>query len=607
MYIPITFFSNTRDSFRGYVEFLVLGGGGGGGQQVGGGGGAGGFVSSSAILAPSTAYPIYVGNGGAPATAAGSTSSSYGGYSFGINLIASGGAGGANYGLGGYNALGASGGGGGGIVTNNGTTAGGTGELPWGNNAGGGKGGDGTGPRASGGGGGANTTGSSAYKLLNGAYPGDGGRGKLWVDNNYYAGGGGGTSFAMSGIYGLGGVGGGGRGASNAFPSTNPADYSDASPGEANKGAGGGGGDDVNLPTTFPQAPAAGGSGVVKIRYVGGPQATGGSIVFDGTYTTHTFTGGAGTFTTYEFVPIYTPELPNKLFYNVTKCNETASFNIDPNIKWTPSVTVYSTGSVLYLTGSISGCFSVNSSVISASVSGSTTGVVIQNSYGTCNSCLTGYPQFPISSSLVIWNSKSGLTGSTWYDYSNNGNNGLVSGSTLTLSGSLGYSFNGTNNYVTYPSTLVGQPSSSYTLQYYGTLPSETTNRDFFVKGYYDDGWDTIYRGSDTNDFAYRGDAGFDKISPAITPTYGQKQLITIRVDTTTNLMDLYVNTTSSGDFSRIGYINEFNSGSLPLVFGWNSNGDATFWKGAVSDLLVYNKVLTPTEISQSYAYLSSL
>jgi hypothetical protein len=43
------------------------------------------------------------------------------------------------------------------------------------------------------------------------------------------------------------------------------------------------------------------------------------------------------------------------------------------------------------------------------------------------------------------------------------------------------------------------------------------------------------------------------------------------------------------------------------LVFGWNSNGDATFWKGAVSDLLVYNTVLTPTEISQSYAYLSSL
>jgi hypothetical protein len=592
MYIPFTFLSNVNLAFNGVVEYLVVGGGGGGGMSFGGGGGAGGVLTGSVIIAPNTTYNLLVGAGGPGSD--GSSLPPYGNGSlslgFNYNYISTGGGKGGDLTQTGSD--GGSGGGGGGTTTR----AGGLGIVGQGFNGGSGRSHPTEpGTNAGGGGGGARANGGDVTIFLLDSFAGNGGDGVQWLDGNYYGGGGGGCGSARTNSPGAGGLGGGGIGSNGNF--NNPA--GDGSP---NSGGGGGGGRSTST------SPAGdGGSGIIKIRYTGAAKASGGNITFDGVYTTHTFNSSSA-FQTFAFIlpSGSVPVLPSNVYYNVTQCNETSSFNIDVNTVWTPNTTVYSTGSVLYLTGSISGCFTINSSIITSSLSGSTA-VTIQNSYNTCDNCFNGYPNFPISSSLVIWNALSGLTGSTWYDYSNNGNNGTISGTTLTLSGSLGYAFNGTNNYVTYPTTLVAEPSSSYTLQYYGTLPSESTNRDFFVKGYYNDGWDTIYRGSDTKDFVYRGEAGFDKVSAAITPVYAQKQLITIRVDSTTNLMDLYVNNTSLGNFSRIGYINEFNTGTIPLAFGWNIDGDSTYWKGAVSDLLVFNKVLSATEISQSYAYLSSL
>jgi len=585
MYIPFTFETISNYSFNGTIQYLLVGGGGAGNY---GGGGAGGFVTGSCTLLGNTTYPIFVGNGGEFVGQMGTS----GQYTYAFNITSSGGGGGG--------LDGASGGGAnpGAIDVN---VPGGTGIPGQGNNGGIAKAYS-NGAIAAGGGGGAGQVGGDATGLLTFYSCGNGGDGKVWFDSNYYAGGGGGCDRGPFGTHGcVGGNGGGGQGG---YPGTLPTPIINGTPGADGTG-GGGGGRYVGF-----VAAGDGGSGITKIRYPGSQKAYGGTITFDGTYTYHSFSGAGQYYLTtfnYNIPPFPEPVIPNKVFYNVTQCNETSSFNIDINTLFTPNTPIYNSGSVLYLTGSISGCFGVNSFLISSSLSGSTIGVQIANSFGSCNTCLSGYPQFPISSSLVIWNAKTGLTGSTWYDYSGNGNNALVSGSTLSLSGSLGYAFNGTNNYLTYPLSLVAEPSYSYTLQYYGSLPSETTNRDFFVKGYYNDGWDTLYRGSDTKDFVYRGDAGFDKVSPAITPIYAEKHLITIRVNSTTNLMDLYVNNTSLGDFSRIGYINEFNTGSLPLVFGWNIDGDGTYWKGAVSDLLVFNKELSATEISQSYAYLSSL
>jgi hypothetical protein len=135
----------------------------------------------------------------------------------------------------------------------------------------------------------------------------------------------------------------------------------------------------------------------------------------------------------------------------------------------------------------------------------------IQITTATPSSCTPPPPPFPLSGSLRIWNDTTSLTGSIWYDKSGFNNHGLVSGSALSLSGSLGYAFNGTDNYVTYPITLnTINPTDSYTLQYYGSLPSESLNRDFFTKEIFTNGWDTIYEPS-LNRFIFRDQAGQDK------------------------------------------------------------------------------------------------
>ena len=213
-----------------------------------------------------------------------------------------------------------------------------------------------------------------------------------------------------------------------------------------------------------------------------------------------------------------------------------------------------------------------------------------------------------VNDGLVLWNSCDSLTGSVWIDKTGRGNDGLVSGSTLTQTGSLGYAFNGTDNYVTYPITLNGQPSSSYTLQYFGSLPSESVNRDFFVKEDYINGWDTIFEGARTPDkFNFRDVGGADKLSPDFTTIPSQRQLITITVNATTNVIELYVGNTFIGNFSRTtDVVNNFNAVNRPFVFGWNANSDATFFKGGISDLILYNKVLSGAEITTNFNVLSN-
>lgn len=287
-------------------------------------------------------------------------------------------------------------------------------------------------------------------------------------------------------------------------------------------------------------------------------------------------------------------------YYNVTKCGTTSSFYV--SLAGFIPDTPYETNSILDLSGSgIYGCYTVNSST-TASVTASYTDVRVGTIWpsGSCTACVNSHI-LPGSGSLVVWTSIDSLTGSVWYDNSGNGNNGLVSGSTLTLSGSLGYSFNGTNNYVTFPATLVGQPSSSWTIQYFGTMFDDATTRDLWVKDSYNDGWDTIWQ-PDLDRFVFRdNNAGDIQLTYNYTPP--NKVLVTLTLNDTTNKASLYIN--ESLIVTGSGAINAFNVSTLPLKFGFNSDGDATYFKGAISDLLVYNKELNATAVSHSYAFLS--
>ena len=235
------------------AEVLVVAGGGGGADNTGPGGGAGGYLASMLSLSSGQSYLATVGAGGAGsifvggantqaatrggASSFGSLGSLGGGATF-SNAFPNGGAGGS--GSGGY-----------------GSGTGGAGTAGQGNP--GGAGAIYSNPAfGSGGGGGAGAPGEAAQSVS--PYKGgDGGAGLQWLNGSYYAGGGGAGADSGRGFApGVGGIGGGGGGGS--------ASPTNGTPGTANTGGGGGGGS--NSGGTDRGDGAAGGSGIVIIRYL---------------------------------------------------------------------------------------------------------------------------------------------------------------------------------------------------------------------------------------------------------------------------------------------------------------------------------------------------
>jgi hypothetical protein len=259
------------------IDVLVVAGGGGGGYARAGGGGAGGYIYNTNIpYTPGTSSAITVGTGGTGGSTSGSTgvhATSGTNSTFGSSYTAIGGGGAGSYGgaaQNGYN--GGSGGGGAGQASGTG----------WGGIATSGQGFNGGssvtmggGETAGGGGGGATSAGGNATGNARPYTPGNGGTGiqnSITGTATWYCGGGGGSGLANSGnLFGTNGTGGG----------------------SASKGGGGRANSAMNT-GAFSNG-ENGGPGVVIVRYLGTPQATGGTITQAGGYTIHTFTSN-GTF-----------------------------------------------------------------------------------------------------------------------------------------------------------------------------------------------------------------------------------------------------------------------------------------------------------------------
>ena len=264
------------------VDYLVVAGGGSGGPKyspapnnaTGGGGGAGGYRESPGVASGSysvsplgvspavalpvavTPYPVTVGAGGAatPGAPPGGAGNPGSVSTFSTISSAGGGSGGEDTQNGN---TGGSGGGRGGESNPGPGAAGNTPPVspPQGNP--GGAGGAGGPVFGSGGGGGATVAGGGGSTSASGA-GGAGGTTSITASPVAYAGGGGGGSYA--GTIAAGGTGGGGAGAQA------PSNASIA--GTTNTGGGGGGGGGAAPACSTPvNRGAAGGSGIVVIRY----------------------------------------------------------------------------------------------------------------------------------------------------------------------------------------------------------------------------------------------------------------------------------------------------------------------------------------------------
>lgn len=300
----VTVTNNAAPFASAPIEYLVVAGGAGAGagqfengwpNQTSGGGGAGGYLEGS-IGVISGSYSVIVGAGGANGVF--NTVGSSGSNSSVLNIVARGG-GGSGFGRGDDSVARRSlPGGSGGGSPSGGTPANWWGEGTFGQGHRGGAGWDGISVfTAAGGGGGAGGVGADAptQQWQKGADGGPGKQSSITGVATFYAGGGGGgqDGGGFTRDPGLGGAGGGGNGGSwNLMPTAGRANTGGGGGGNAQSGAGG----------------AAGGSGVVILRYpiglavtgAGPIDATGGTVttitVGSDTYKVHTFTT-SGAFT----------------------------------------------------------------------------------------------------------------------------------------------------------------------------------------------------------------------------------------------------------------------------------------------------------------------
>ena len=258
-----TRFSKTPipETAKKVFDILVVAGGGGGGQAFGGGGGAGGLQVISTTTLESGVTPVIVGDGG--------TSNNIGKNSSFLTYTSYGG---GNGGGGTVAILPGNGGSGGGCGISQ--TVPGSGFSGQGNSGGISSGNNAQSNNNTGGGGGAGEAGRD-YNAP--SRNGQGGSGSYIASfaaiggspAGWFAGGGGG-GFTNK----LGGIGGGG--ASLGL-------FTAGATGSANTGGGGGGGSNGGA------AGGKGGSGIVAIRYSGGPIALGGEITQSEGYTYHVF------------------------------------------------------------------------------------------------------------------------------------------------------------------------------------------------------------------------------------------------------------------------------------------------------------------------------
>jgi hypothetical protein len=216
------------------------------------------------------------------------------------------------------------------------------------------------------------------------------------------------------------------------------------------------------------------------------------------------------------------------------------------------------------------------------------------------------YPKLA-TDGLMFRLSQISLLGNVWFDLSGNGNNALVSGSTL-VSSSTGFNFNGTNNYLTFPVSMSGYPvSQSFTLQWYGT---KMNNGNVWY-----------HASGSGNPTGYDYGAGIGMNDWALYQTGSNKTLYTL-VQTNfggtggnvaTNR--LYINDSIfyvEYDLGITRQYEPFQVPNIPWQFGYGTFSSSfdpqrVFLSGSASDILLYNRPLDVSEIANNYRYFQTL
>ena len=212
----------------------------------------------------------------------------------------------------------------------------------------------------------------------------------------------------------------------------------------------------------------------------------------------------------------------------------------------------------------------------------------------TISSCI-------VTDGLVLW-LDAGITpsysgsGTTWTDLSGNNNNGtLTNGPTYSSSNGGSIFFDGWNDYVNFPYTLLSG-TGNFSVSVWLKSSASTVGCNVF--GNYPAGnleifYGTRYIGMWLNNFStYLGTAPWNTTLPEFTTNF--TQIVALRKNT--NETEFYINgvlAKTGLSNSTIGSVNDFRMAT-------NTSGSETFI-GDISQVSVYNRALSAAEVLQNY------
>lgn len=223
---------------------------------------------------------------------------------------------------------------------------------------------------------------------------------------------------------------------------------------------------------------------------------------------------------------------------------------------------------------------------------------------------LTAFCQIPTVGLVGYWPFNGNAN-----DESSNGNNGTISGATLTTdrfgNANSAYSFDGNNDYITVADNASLKPtkvSISVWVKLNGTTCTQTGgNSDMasviFKKNSYNscfEGYMIGYR-TDLHKFHGLASNGSNATCFSNTTTINVWKHIVLTIDS--NIMKFYENGVLL-DSESIGF--SLNYGTTPLCFGSTQLSYNGFFNGVMDDIGIWNRVLTQNEVNKLYTGCSN-
>ena len=191
-------------------------------------------------------------------------------------------------------------------------------------------------------------------------------------------------------------------------------------------------------------------------------------------------------------------------------------------------------------------------------------------------------------------------TGTTWTDLSGNGNNGtLTNGPTFNAANMGSIVFDGTNDYI-YRSSISNFNSSTYTILLWGKFVSVSSSGILFNLGRSPSDANSeaqlYYNNSRLVYWDYAGSIAFNFIQSSGTLSTNVYQYLGFTKNSTNGTF--YINGYSSGTGTAAF---DANISTNDFTIGADIRDSINYVNGNISQFLLYNRVLTASEVLQNY------